>query len=297
MRTYVQDSCVGLSTPLIHERSFLLPGNGLALIFFWASSCGYSIKLIPILNALWDTYHERGLHILGIHSPEFKFEKAPSYLDSLSQNLNIHWPNVNDLTNDFNNRYGNLYTPRILLAMPNKKIFYDQIGLGELKELENTLRRALNIKSAARYAFNDREMYNLTHPHYPTSYPIHFNHECLMYSNVSLNGEWQTTADSTVHARDNQAGEDYLSLSTPAQAINFLMEQPQGNRLILTLNGKPVPEAFHGRDVTNQSNQTNVYVHKPRFYELIRAPKYFSGYELKLFPTEKNFKIYTVAFS
>src|SRR5438093_4137324 len=62
------------------------------LIDFWAYSCVNCIRTVPALRELYARYHPFGLEIVGVHAPEFNFEKRPSNVQEAIRRNKILWP-------------------------------------------------------------------------------------------------------------------------------------------------------------------------------------------------------------
>src|ERR1700736_656091 len=64
----------------------------LVLVDFWTFSCVNCVRTIPHLQQLNSAYAQRGLVIVGVHSPEFYFEKIQSNIAAAVQRLGVTWP-------------------------------------------------------------------------------------------------------------------------------------------------------------------------------------------------------------
>lgn len=108
------------SNPLTMES---LRGK-VVLIDFWTYSCINCIRTQPYLNAWYDKYEKDGLVIIGVHAPEFAFEKTENNVREASQKANIRYPVA--LDNDFKtwNAYANRYWPAKYLIDQNGNIVY-----------------------------------------------------------------------------------------------------------------------------------------------------------------------------
>ena len=82
-----------------------------AMIDFWTYSCVNCLRTVPYVNAWHRAYSPLGLTIIGIHTPEFEFEKAEANVRSAVARLGIEYPVVMD--NDYRlwNRFRNHYWP------------------------------------------------------------------------------------------------------------------------------------------------------------------------------------------
>ncbi len=94
------------------------------LVDFWTYSCINCIRTQPYLNAWHEKYASDGLVILGIHAPEFAFEKLPKNVEKAVQEAGIKYPV--GLDNDFKtwNAYDNRYWPAKYLIDQNGNIVY-----------------------------------------------------------------------------------------------------------------------------------------------------------------------------
>ena len=120
-----------------------LVGKKVILIDFLTYSCINCIRTFPYLNAWYDTYNDQGLEIVGIHTPEFAFEKDIENVREALKKHGIEFPVV--LDNDYATwrAYGNNYWPRKYLIDIEGNIVYDHIGEGAYDETEKKIREAL----------------------------------------------------------------------------------------------------------------------------------------------------------
>ncbi|MEZ4156817.1 MAG: cytochrome c biogenesis protein CcdA [Candidatus Paceibacterota bacterium] len=118
-------------------------GNTVVLLDFWTYSCINCQRTIPYLNDWYDKYHDQGLEIIGVHTPEFAFEKLPENVASAIEKFEIEYPVV--LDNDYATwrAFGNRYWPRKYLINEFGQIVYDHIGEGAYDETEKEIQKAL----------------------------------------------------------------------------------------------------------------------------------------------------------
>ena len=113
------------------------------LIDFWTYSCVNCLRTLPHLKA-WDRrYRDDGLTIVGVHSPEFAFEREPDNVRAAVRKLGIRYPVA--LDNDFVTwtNYANQYWPAKYLIDRSGRIRYYHYGEGEYEETERQIRRYL----------------------------------------------------------------------------------------------------------------------------------------------------------
>ncbi len=118
-------------------------GKKIILIDFMTYSCINCIRTFPYLVD-WNTkYEDKGLIILGIHTPEFAFEKKLENVEKALKEYGITFPIV--LDNDYGtwNAYKNQYWPRKFIIDLSGNIVYDHIGEGKYEETEEVIQKLL----------------------------------------------------------------------------------------------------------------------------------------------------------
>lgn len=124
-----------------------LIGEKIILVDFWTYSCVNCQRTTPYLNSWYEKYEDDGLVIIGIHTPEFEFEKEYSNVSKASAALGIEYPVVMD--NDYStwSAYNNRYWPRKYLIDIDGFIVYDHIGEGAYEQTEAKIVEALNERN------------------------------------------------------------------------------------------------------------------------------------------------------
>lgn len=123
--------------------------KGKVVLFdFWTYTCINCIRTIPYLNEWYDRYADEGLVILGVHSPEFDFEKNPTNVQDAVKQFGIKYPVVLDSDHKTWNAYNNNYWPRHYLIDSQGYIRDDHIGEGGYNETEKTIQTLLAEKAA-----------------------------------------------------------------------------------------------------------------------------------------------------
>lgn len=113
------------------------------LIDFWTYSCINCIRTLPYLTAWDEKYKDSGLVIIGVHTPEFEFEKDYDNVQDAIEKYGIEYPVVQD--NDYATwkAYKNRYWPRKYLVDAEGYIRYDHIGEGGYEETEMQIQKLL----------------------------------------------------------------------------------------------------------------------------------------------------------
>ena len=133
------------------------------LIDFWTYSCINCIRTIPFLKHWYDVYHKYGFEIIGIHAPEFGFEKDALNVENAIKRYDISYPVVLDNNHRLWTVYDNHYWPAHYLYDASGKLRHTHFGEGEYEKTENIIRELLTEKGE-----------NITEPVVPIKIPIDF---------------------------------------------------------------------------------------------------------------------------
>ena len=119
-----------------------LKGN-VVLVDFWTYSCINCIRTLPYVKSWHDKYADQGLVIIGMHSPEFSFEKERAGVIEAAKKFGLEYPIAQD--NDFVTwrSFNNMYWPSKYLIDRNGVIRYTHIGEGAYEETEQMIQRLL----------------------------------------------------------------------------------------------------------------------------------------------------------
>ncbi len=122
-------------------------GKKVVLVDFWTYSCINCKRTTPYLNAWYKEYEDDGFVIVGVHTPEFAFEKLEKNVQKAVEDEEIKYPVV--LDNDYAtwNAFKNRYWPRKYLVDIDGYIIYDHIGEGAYEETENEIKKALTERA------------------------------------------------------------------------------------------------------------------------------------------------------
>ena len=117
------------------------------LVDFWTYSCINCIRTLPYLVDWNQKYSDKGLVIVGIHSPEFEFEKNIDNVKQAVARFGIKYPVLLDNDHGTWDAYQNSYWPRKYLVDSEGYIRYDHIGEGGYAETENAIKSLLAERS------------------------------------------------------------------------------------------------------------------------------------------------------
>ena len=131
--------------------------NKVVLIDFWTYTCINCIRTLPYLKQWHDKYADRGLVIVGIHTPEFDFEKSLDNVKEAVERFEIEYPVVQD-NNYWNwNAFNNRYWPAKYLIDTDGYIRYSHFGEGKYEETEQAIRLLLESAQQAVDDISDEQ--------------------------------------------------------------------------------------------------------------------------------------------
>jgi cytochrome c biogenesis protein CcdA/thiol-disulfide isomerase/thioredoxin len=135
-----------LNSPLLTMRG--LKGK-VVLVDFWTYSCINCVRTLPYLTD-WDKkYRDQGLVIVGVHAPEFEFEKKIDNVKAAIARYGIRYPVALDNQLATWDNFNNSYWPAHYLVDRDGKVVYTHFGEGDYDVTENNIRYLLGLKSKA----------------------------------------------------------------------------------------------------------------------------------------------------
>ena len=118
------------------------------LVYIWTYTCINSIRPMPYIHDWNQKYSDKGLVIVGVHSPEFTFEKNYANVKAAVQRFGITYPVILDSNHGTWNAYGNNYWPRYYLIDTQGNIRYDHIGEGGYDQIEKAIQSLVAERAA-----------------------------------------------------------------------------------------------------------------------------------------------------
>lgn len=279
--------------------------NHVVLIDFWTYSCINCIRTLPHLKRLYQQYKNQGLIIIGVHTPEFDFEKKAQNVQQAVIRDGIQYPVA--LDNHFMTwrNFHNKYWPAQYLINQQGQVVYEHFGEGDADILENNIRFLLGVKSLALSAPDNHENSSLTQTpetylgftranerHAPRLSPNQ-THTYAFLPTLSrhawtLQGDWQVNADNIV-AKQANAG---LKIHFKARFVYVVMGKttPVPLHVKVRLNGKKLVQ-FAGEAVSNG----RILVNQQSIYAVVALPSTQDGV-LELTTEEPGLSVYTFTF-
>lgn len=277
------------SPPLTDE---MLRGK-VALVDFWTYSCINCLRTLPYLKAWNEKYRAQGLVIIGVHAPEFAFEKDQHNVEQAIRDLGITYPVAMDNQFAIWNAYKNEYWPAHYLIDAQGRIRHQHFGEGAYQETELMIQTLLKETHQGRLAIGDAlvqvagsgataaasamerspETYlgymrqqNLASPEAikkdaPAQYSTP---RALKLNQWALQGLWQLSGESAALQTSGGA----ISYRFSGRDLHLVMGSRSGKpvRFKVTLDGA-APGLDHGVDIDAEGNGV---VQEQRLYQLIR---------------------------
>jgi cytochrome c biogenesis protein CcdA/thiol-disulfide isomerase/thioredoxin len=134
----------GGSMPLTMEG---LRGK-VVVLDFWTYSCVNCVRTIPYLRDWYRKYKDKGLVLIGVHTPEFEFEKNSANVARAIRELGVEWPVVQDNDYAIWNSYGNQYWPAHYFIDAKGHVRYFHFGEGDYEGSERIIRTLLREAGA-----------------------------------------------------------------------------------------------------------------------------------------------------
>jgi cytochrome c biogenesis protein CcdA/thiol-disulfide isomerase/thioredoxin len=136
------------SPPLTAEA---LKGK-VVLVDFWTYSCINCLRTLPYVKAWAEKYRDQGLVVIGVHAPEFAFERNVGNVTKAMKDLGINYPVAID--NDYKiwRAFNNEYWPAHYFADAQGRIRYHHFGEGEYAESERVIQQLLREAGATKVA-------------------------------------------------------------------------------------------------------------------------------------------------
>jgi thiol-disulfide isomerase/thioredoxin len=124
-------------------------GEKVVLVDFWTYACYNCQHTQPFLNAWHEEYADDGLLIIGVHTPEFGFEREPANVEQAVREAGIEYPVVLDNNYATWNAYNQRYWPAMYLIDADGFVRYKHIGEGAYEETEARIRELLAEKDSS----------------------------------------------------------------------------------------------------------------------------------------------------
>lgn len=117
------------------------------LVDFWTYGCVNCVNTLPHVTDLYAKYKDKGLVVVGVHTPEFPFERSASNVQAALKRHGITYPVAQDNDSRTWNAYRNQYWPAQYIIDQSGKIVFQHAGEGSYGEIDRTVAKLLNVSS------------------------------------------------------------------------------------------------------------------------------------------------------
>jgi thiol-disulfide isomerase/thioredoxin len=223
------------------------------LVQFWTYSCINCLRTLPYVMKWYERYKDKGFVVVGVHTPEFAFEKVTGNVEAAVKRYGITYPVAQD--NQFGTwrAFQNQYWPAEYLIDRSGRIVATQFGEGNYQEMEGKIARLVGNRAPGTKAadpdlstIGSPEMYFGTEKNdgaivesqnsragersYTAPDDVPLDH-------FALSGSWTLSAESATLSADG--GEILLRFRAPK--VNLVAGSPSSQQLAVTVDGKPQP--------------------------------------------------------
>jgi len=269
------------------------------LVDFWEYTCVNCLRTLPYVKSWYDKYKDKGLVVVGVHTPEFEFGKSGANVKEAALRLGISYPIALDSDYAIWSAYANSYWPRKYLIDSKGKIRYDHIGEGGYEEFEKHIQELLkeaNPKvtlpavdkvgdgipagavcyqtTAETYCGYERGTLSNPEGYKPGQTVSYKDPGNYKDGRLYAQGRWFNEGESLRHLEPLPEPHDYVALRYHAVEVNLVMKPERGSpaRVDVSLDGQPIPQDQRGGDIRKDANgMTYVEITEPRMYNLING--------------------------
>jgi len=305
--------------------------RGIWLIVFWDYTDTACIRTLPYLAEWHRRYAHKGLTIVGVHTPRFRFARQRHLIEWALQEFGIEYPVVLDNYYQLWHAYDNDCRPTYYLVDIHGCVRYMHLGEGRYDEAETAihlllreLTPSIELPPIMRPLRPDDEAGTLRYPVTPDLYTGYergrfgdpdgyvYDH-IVMYEDsgerdegiLYAQGQWYTASDFLAFMGE----QGYLAFTYRAMGVNAILSptwdeialmlqlhQKPAPRVGVWLDSAPVPRTDAGTDITYDSNEGSfIVVDRPRPFNLLRH-SHLGLHELRLTFTNRDVTAYAFNF-
>ncbi len=289
---------VGIEKWLNTDSALTMEGlrGKVVLIDFWTYSCINCIRTLPYVTGWYEKYKDQGFMVIGVHTPEFAFEKKTTNVVDALARYGINYPVAQDNNYGTWQAYNNRYWPAHYLIDPEGKIREYHFGEGNYKETEQAIQSLL--EEAGRKASTDTlgivgdtpgrgqtsetylgssRMERLLSPERVTgeaqmfTAPVTLKEDSFAYA-----GTWKVESERAIAENDT-----ILTLRFNGKKVFLVMAPPNNSSsgsVKVFLDQNPITKELSGKDVIDGK----VLVDADRLYELFDGKGMSGEHTLRL---------------
>lgn len=310
------------SEPL--DLAQLADDGRVVLLDFWTYTCVNCVRTFPFLRQMYERYEPHGLTVIGVHSPEFDFEKIPANVATAVQAAGLTYPVALDSNKATWQLFGNHFWPTSYLIGADGAVVYRHFGEGGYEDTEAKIREALTVSGAdlsgvpsggdfttqiAENAYTQtRELYAGYRLGYESTGLFAAQDEFYLgpdrvnqyidaglrrHGQFELDGLWLNESNSLASAGVSS----YVVFPFLATSVNAVLSRGETPRTVeVELDGEPVPRSHAGADIRFGSDgRSYLDIDESRMYRVIETDE-FRLYELKLTTDDEGLRLHNFTF-
>ncbi len=273
------------------------------LVDFWTYSCINCIRTLPYLKTWWEKYEDKGLIIIGIHTPEFEFEKDSKNVQMAIDDFGLKYPVMQDNAYGTWRAYENRYWPAKYLIDKDGAVRYVHFGEGEYDETESMIQKLLQEAGTIEA---EQKIENPTYSVFSQTPELYLGYGRMQY----FDSPEQVSTKSTNYSRPTSLKNNYFAyqgnwvisseFAAPSKGAKlyvnfearevFLVARPKNgtSSIRIKINGK-VGE--FGED----NNNGTVLIDSDRLYKLIKLTTP-GRHELEIEFDDDNVEVFAFTF-
>ena len=295
----------------------------LVLLDFFEYSCVNCLRTLPYLKEWEQRYHDKGLVIIGVHTPQYGFSMDPLNVFAATKRLGLTYPIVVDSNSAIADAYQNRFWPRLFLIDRDGHICLDHTGEGGYAEVELKIQQLLRAHNPTQPlprvmdALHDVDRpgavcYPITaelylgqlrgvigNPATTTNHPASYRLPAqLATDQLYVQGEWDNASEYLRHTRDTPEPEDCLVLRYRAVELNVVMkpEDIYWSQVFVQQDGHWLPRDIAGADILyDATGHSYLKVDAARMYAVVAGQPY-GAHELRLLVRGKGLSVYSFSF-
>jgi len=285
------------------------------LVDFWTFSCINCIRTVPYLNAWYKKYHDQGFEIVGVHTPEFHFEKDPANVQNAITKFAI--PYLVAMDNDYKtwDAYGSRAWPSDYLADRNGIIRFQHFGEGNYETIEQEIQKLLAennpafVKPSSTGRLNAVAFEKIKTPeiflgvfrlsHFgnaeavsPGRTQVFQKPPKIAKSHFYLSGDWRFLREYA----ELMSSEGEILIRFDASKANMVLAGPPDREVLaeVLIDGQPATDENKGTDVLLEGGKAWCKIQTSRLYNFVRSN--YGEHTLELRFRNPGLKAYTFTF-
>jgi thiol-disulfide isomerase/thioredoxin len=289
------------------------------LVDFWTYTCINWLRTLAYVRAWAEKYGDRGLVVVGVHTPEFPFERDVDNVRQAAKDMTVEYPIVLDSDYAVWRAFNNMYWPAVYIADAEGRIRHHQFGEGQYDECEWVLQRLLreagaenigdDLVSVSPDGFEAQaDWTTLRSPETYLGYEqaqslaspdgVAFDEPRTYVAPDSLTlNQWALSGDWTIESRASvlNRAEGRIAFRFHARDVHLVMAPRARDTSVpfrVLVDGEPPGDA-HGLDVDEEGRGT---VAQPRLYQLIRERGSISDRTFEITFLEPGVEAYVFTF-